>query len=132
MICLCGRARAGAIGLKQGKDATQAGPERMETWVAAAGLAGRVRLSPLAPANGPAGRPNPAAHTRDLENHYHIRCPDVLRLAVAGRPDLSGPRPVGIDGQVSFGANSRVAADGQTPPQIARAAARQLAARQAR
>lgn len=62
---------------------------------------------------------NPAAHARDLDLHYEVRYPDVLAVEVRGRPDLSGPRPVSLDGLVSLGPE-RIPADGRSPAQVAR------------
>ncbi len=61
---------------------------------------------------------NPAAHARDLEYHYQVRYPDVLRIDIHGRPDLSGLRPVGLDGTIDVGRLMSV--DGRTVLQLQR------------
>jgi protein involved in polysaccharide export with SLBB domain len=69
-----------------------------------------------------AGR-KPPAHA--LDARYPIRCPDVVEVEVAGRPDLSGKRPVGADGQIAFVGGQALAVEGQTAPEVAREVARQ-------
>jgi protein involved in polysaccharide export with SLBB domain len=61
----------------------------------------------------------PAAHQADPTSLYHIRCPDVLQLTVAGRPDWTGLRPVETDGRVHFGGSAEVEVDGLTPAEAA-------------
>ena len=69
---------------------------------------------------------NPAAHARDLDAHYHVHHPDVLALHVEGRPDCSGPRPVGLDGRIHLAGPAHLVVDGQSAPAIARDVARRL------
>jgi protein involved in polysaccharide export with SLBB domain len=51
---------------------------------------------------------------------YLVGCPDVLEVAVAGRPDLGCRAPVAVDGCVDLGALGRPRVEGRTPPAIAR------------
>lgn len=73
------------------------------------------------------GDRNPAAHARDLYQHYRVCYPDQLVIAVAGRPDCSGNRPVELDGRVALTPLLRLSVDGRPTPEIARLIARQLA-----
>jgi protein involved in polysaccharide export with SLBB domain len=59
------------------------------------------------------------ARNLGVAENYTIGCPDVLDVAVAGRPDLSGPRPVGPDGTIDLGPAGPVRVEGRTPPEAA-------------
>jgi protein involved in polysaccharide export with SLBB domain len=67
----------------------------------------------------------PAAHTRDPEAAYQIRCPDVILLTVTSRPDCSGERPVGADGRIAIDGSVRLFVDGLTPAEVAAALVKQ-------
>jgi protein involved in polysaccharide export with SLBB domain len=69
---------------------------------------------------------NPAAHTRDLDAHYRLRCPDVLEVRIDGRPDLSGPRAVGPDGRIRLDSRDAIRVAGQTAPGVAHSLAHRL------
>jgi len=67
---------------------------------------------------------NPACHGTDCAARYVVRCPDVLDVTVAGRPECSGRRPVNADGRIAVGGEfPRV--DGRTVAEIAQLVARQ-------
>ncbi|MFO0925589.1 MAG: hypothetical protein U0736_00930 [Gemmataceae bacterium] len=73
------------------------------------------------------GDRNPAAHARDLHQHYRVYFPDQLVIDVAGRPDCSGKRTVALDGRVPLTPLLAVPVDGRRTPEIARLIARRLA-----
>lgn len=50
---------------------------------------------------------------------YSVRFPDVLDVAVPDRPELSGNRPLRVDGRIDLTAEARLAIEGKTTPQIA-------------
>jgi protein involved in polysaccharide export with SLBB domain len=60
----------------------------------------------------------PAAHTRDPETRYLVRCPDRLEVRVAGHPDWTGTRPVGSDGRIPLDPSLRIPVDGLCVPEI--------------
>ena len=64
-----------------------------------------------------------ASRGADLVEQYAVRCPDVLELRVAGRPDLSGRRAVGPDGCLDLGDGGRPRVEGQTVAQVGHAVA---------
>src|SRR5438552_9181834 len=49
-----------------------------------------------------------AARNEGVAEHYLVACPDVLDIAVAGRPEISGRRPVEPDGCLDLGQLGRV------------------------
>jgi protein involved in polysaccharide export with SLBB domain len=53
-------------------------------------------------------------------DRYQVRCPDRLEVTVEGRPDLSGPREIGLDGRIDLGRLGRLRVEGESPPEIAR------------
>ncbi len=53
-----------------------------------------------------------------VAERYLVRCPDVLDLEVAGRPELTGRRPVGLDGRIDLGSYGRPRVEGKALPQI--------------
>jgi protein involved in polysaccharide export with SLBB domain len=61
-----------------------------------------------------------------VAEHYAVGCPDVLEIAVAGRPDLTGRRAIGPDGQVDLGRAGSVRVEGRTPADAAACVAHQL------
>lgn len=69
---------------------------------------------------------NPAAHTRDLEEQYLLRSPDVLRVEIEGWPDCSGEREIDIDGRLVLVDDLAVVADGLTVSRLCRRIARKL------
>ena len=69
---------------------------------------------------------HPAAHTRDLEARYLVRCPDVLEVQIQGLPTCSGRYTVGADGCISLATGQSVRVSGQSVPLIARQVARQV------
>lgn len=50
----------------------------------------------------------------EVAERYVIGCPDLLDVRVAGRPDVSGPRPVGVDGCLDLEPLGRPRVEGQT------------------
>jgi protein involved in polysaccharide export with SLBB domain len=70
---------------------------------------------------------NPGAEARNryVAECYLVHCPDVLEVAVAGRPDLSGRRVIGPDGRIDLG-ESRLRVEGRTLPECSRLAAQEL------
>jgi protein involved in polysaccharide export with SLBB domain len=63
---------------------------------------------------------HPAAHSADLAVHYAVRCPDVLVVRAAGRPEWSGQRRVGPDGRIALDDAVSVRVDGLAAPEVAR------------
>lgn len=53
-----------------------------------------------------------------VSEHYAVHCPDVLELAVAGRPELNGPHPVDADGRIELAAIGRLRVEGRTTAEI--------------
>lgn len=54
-----------------------------------------------------------------VAERYLVACPDVLDVAVAGRPELSGRHTVQADGQIVLGPLGRLRVEGLTVPEIA-------------
>src|SRR5262245_35897981 len=50
---------------------------------------------------------------------YSVRFPYVLDVTVADRPELSGHRPLRVDGRIDLGEEDRLCVEGKTAPQIA-------------
>lgn len=50
---------------------------------------------------------------------YHLLCPDVVEINVAGAPAWSGRHRVGADGKIDLAEAGRVRVEGLTPPQVA-------------
>ena len=67
----------------------------------------------------------PAAHARNLETHYRVRSPDVLRVEVIGQPTKSGTFEVGLDGRIIL-ADHPVEAEGRSTDRIATLVARDV------
>ncbi|HYV37115.1 MAG TPA: hypothetical protein VE988_15520, partial [Gemmataceae bacterium] len=55
-----------------------------------------------------------------LAESYAVVCPDVLEVDIDGRPELSGPHPVGIDGRIDVAPLGRPRVEGETVVAIAR------------
>jgi protein involved in polysaccharide export with SLBB domain len=51
---------------------------------------------------------------------YLVHCPDVLEILIDTRPELSGLREIGPDGQIDLGRMGRVRVEGQTAAEVAR------------
>ncbi len=64
-----------------------------------------------------------APHVADRDEHYIVRCPDVLQIQATGQ---SGECPVGADGRIALADGGRLRADGLTAAEIAGSAARRL------
>jgi protein involved in polysaccharide export with SLBB domain len=60
----------------------------------------------------------PAAHTRNPETRYLVRCPDVLEIRITGHPGWTGTRPVGSDGRIHLDSSLRILVDGLCTPEI--------------
>jgi protein involved in polysaccharide export with SLBB domain len=67
--------------------------------------------------------PGTATRNEGVAEHYPVGCPDVLELGVAGRPDLTGPRTIGADGEIDLGVAGSVRVQGRTPGEAAAAVA---------
>lgn len=67
----------------------------------------------------------PAAHARDLEAHYRVRSPDVLRVEITGQPAKSATCKVGLDGRITL-ADHQVDAEGRSTDRIATLVAREV------
>jgi protein involved in polysaccharide export with SLBB domain len=70
--------------------------------------------------------PTLPAHQIDVAAHYVVHVPDALVLDVTGPAPWHANRPVGLDGRVALPRGLPLRVEGLTPPEIARAAARQL------
>jgi polysaccharide biosynthesis/export protein len=67
-----------------------------------------------------------AARNQGVLDSYQVACPDVLEVRVAGRPDLSGSRPVGPDGCIDVEDGLRVRIEGLTQSEIVPVVAREV------
>jgi protein involved in polysaccharide export with SLBB domain len=65
------------------------------------------------------------ADALEVAAQYQVAAPDVLELQTAGREDLSGLRPIGVDGRIDLGPLGRVRIEGMTPLEVAQAVARE-------
>jgi polysaccharide biosynthesis/export protein len=65
----------------------------------------------------------PPARREDLLDNYRIGCPDVLAIQIVGRPELSGPRPVTVDGRTDLGSLGRPRVEGMAALEVARTVA---------
>jgi protein involved in polysaccharide export with SLBB domain len=98
------------------------------------GLPARVLAFGLAAAGGCATCPEriqsalarPAEARTDVAARYGVACPDRLAVRVAGRPELSGVRPVEADGCIACGGLGRIRVDGATAGDIAESLTRLL------
>ena len=59
-----------------------------------------------------------AVRNEGVADVYTVFCPDVLEIAVDGRPGLSGRRPVIVDGRIDLGYLGRLRVEGRTVPAI--------------
>jgi protein involved in polysaccharide export with SLBB domain len=57
-------------------------------------------------------QPEDPARNRDAAARYLIACPDVLDVAIAGRPDCGGRHAVTTDGRIDLGAAGRLRVEG--------------------
>src|SRR5262245_32545526 len=57
----------------------------------------------------------PTAPAAETTASYTLACPDVIDVAIANRPKLSGRYTLDPDGTISLGGVRRVVVDGQTP-----------------
>jgi protein involved in polysaccharide export with SLBB domain len=64
-------------------------------------------------------RAEPALRGPDISALYHVHCPDVLAIDVAGAAQWSGPRTIGADGRIDPGDGSRLRVDSRTPAEVA-------------
>jgi protein involved in polysaccharide export with SLBB domain len=60
-----------------------------------------------------------SARNQGVAQRYKIGCPDVLDVAVSGRPDLSRRVAVGPDGRIGFGRAGAALVEGRTPEEAA-------------
>jgi protein involved in polysaccharide export with SLBB domain len=58
-----------------------------------------------------------------VAEQYRVRCPDVLELVVAGRPDLTGRTAITADGRLDQEGLGRPRVEGQTASEVARGVA---------
>ena len=72
----------------------------------------------------------PAAHARDLEAHYQVRCSDVLRVEVRGRPAQCGSCKVALDGRITL-ADHPIEVEGRSADRIAALVAREVGTKEA-
>jgi protein involved in polysaccharide export with SLBB domain len=68
-------------------------------------------------------QPPDPARAQDAAAHYLIACPDVLDVAITGRPDCSGRRTVTADGRIDLGPVGRVRVEGMPVTEAARSIA---------
>ncbi len=69
---------------------------------------------------------DPAAHSADAARLYHVRCPDLLEVQLAGPGANTRRCRVSADGRIDLGAAGQLRVDGLTPPEMARAIAEHL------
>jgi protein involved in polysaccharide export with SLBB domain len=65
----------------------------------------------------------PEAHDANLYSQYAVHCPDVLEVAIEGRPAWNGRRRIGPDGRLWLGEAGSLRVNGATVPEITRALA---------
>jgi protein involved in polysaccharide export with SLBB domain len=61
-----------------------------------------------------------AIRNQGVVQAYHVFCPDVLEIRIAGRPDLSGWRAIDAEGRMDLGRLGRLRVEGHTAPQVVR------------
>jgi len=61
-----------------------------------------------------------AVRNQGVIQAYHVFCPDVLEIRIAGRPDLSGWRAIDAEGRIDLGRFGRLRVEGRTVPQVVR------------
>jgi protein involved in polysaccharide export with SLBB domain len=69
---------------------------------------------------------NPAAHSKGAAVEYHVHCPDVVDVQVAGPGGGARQCRIGADGRIDLGDGGHLRVDGQATPQIARGVAEAL------
>lgn len=60
-----------------------------------------------------------ATRPHEVSRAYAVACPDLLELAIAGRPELDGRREVGTDGRINLGMLGRLRVEGRGLEEIA-------------
>jgi polysaccharide export outer membrane protein len=63
--------------------------------------------------------PGRAARNQGVIDRYRVACPDVLEVAVSGRPAWGGRYTVKADGRIDLGRLGRVRVEGLTLPDVA-------------
>ena len=58
--------------------------------------------------------------------HYRVGCPDVLELAVAGRPEFAGRYVIGADGRIDLDDYGKPRVEGRTLAQVAALIAKEI------
>jgi protein involved in polysaccharide export with SLBB domain len=66
---------------------------------------------------------NPAAHAKNVDVLYRLRCPDTIDVQIEGRPALSGTHPIDPDGRVRLAGDMAVLVSGKTVPEAVSAIA---------
>ena len=66
------------------------------------------------------------ARNKEVADYYTVACPDVLDVTVAGRPDLSGRRPIGPNGRIDAGPAGSIRVEGRTPKEVTARVAEQV------
>ena len=56
----------------------------------------------------------------EMDHGYHVAAGDKLRVTVFGEPTLTGEYPVGVGGDLSLPLIDAIAAEGDTPKQVAK------------
>lgn len=59
-----------------------------------------------------------AKRNQGVVQAYHVFCPDVLDIHVAGRPDLSGRQAIDADGRIDLGRLGKARIEGRSLPQM--------------
>jgi polysaccharide biosynthesis/export protein len=64
--------------------------------------------------------PGQEVRNQGVAENYHVGCPDLLQVTVAGRPGLGTPRPIAPDGRLDLGPLGRVRVEGLSMGDVAR------------
>lgn len=67
-----------------------------------------------------ADRGDAAARNVNVAARYHVRCPDVLEVTIAGQPRPVGRLPVAVDGRIDLGPLGQPRVEERTAQEIAR------------
>src|SRR5262249_43647181 len=59
-----------------------------------------------------------ASRNQGVIQAYHVFCPDVLEIRIAGRPELSGWRAIDAEGRIDLGRLGRLRVEGRSPSQV--------------
>jgi protein involved in polysaccharide export with SLBB domain len=70
-----------------------------------------------------------AGRATAVTEHYQIGCPDVLEIAVKGRPEFEGHYTVEPDGRINLGHYGRLRIQGQVVAEVGRALAEEIGVR---